>query len=68
MKNEKFKVIEYIRQLIFVVDKELENFPKLLKNCGYADQGSIREVLDRNKPYPLVKAEKCFDYKIKIDN
>ena len=28
MKIEKFKVIEFIRQLILVVDKELENFPK----------------------------------------
>lgn len=28
MKAEKFKVIEFIRQLILAVDKELENFPK----------------------------------------
>lgn len=28
MKVEKFKVIEYIRQLILAVDKELDNFPK----------------------------------------
>lgn len=28
MKNEKFKVIEFIRQLILVIDKELENYPK----------------------------------------
>lgn len=28
MKNEKFKVIEFIRQLILAVDKELDNFPK----------------------------------------
>lgn len=28
MKEEKFKVINFIRQLILVVDKELENFPK----------------------------------------
>lgn len=28
MKIEKFKVIDFIRQLILVVDKELENFPK----------------------------------------
>lgn len=28
MKTEKFKVIEYIRQLLIMIDKELENFPK----------------------------------------
>ena len=28
MRTEKFKVIEFIRQLIIAVDKELINFPK----------------------------------------
>ena len=28
MKEEKFKVIDFIRKLILIVDKELENFPK----------------------------------------
>ena len=28
MKSEKFKVIDFIRQLILAVDKELDNFPK----------------------------------------
>lgn len=28
MKEEKFKVIEFIRELIVTVDNELENFPK----------------------------------------
>lgn len=28
MKEEKFKVIQFIRELILKVDKELENFPK----------------------------------------
>ena len=28
MKAEKFRVIEFIRQLILAVDKELDNFPK----------------------------------------
>ena len=28
MKNEKFKVLEFIRQLILTIDKELDNFPK----------------------------------------
>ena len=29
--------------------------PEILKNCGCIDQGNAREVLDRNKPYPLAK-------------
>ncbi len=28
MKEEKFKVIQYIRNLLIVIDKELDNFPK----------------------------------------
>ena len=28
MKTEKFKVIEFIRQLLIMIDTELENFPK----------------------------------------
>ena len=28
MKEEKFKVIEFIRKLIIAIDKELDNFPK----------------------------------------
>lgn len=28
MKTEKFKVIDFIRQLIIAINKELENFPK----------------------------------------
>lgn len=28
MKTEKFKVIDFIRQLLVMIDKELENFPK----------------------------------------
>lgn len=28
MKEEKFKVINYIRNLLVVIDNELDNFPK----------------------------------------
>ncbi len=28
MKTEKFKVIQHIRELILLIDKEMENFPK----------------------------------------
>lgn len=28
MRVEKFKIIQFIRELILVVDKEMDNFPK----------------------------------------
>ena len=28
MKNEKFKIIQFIRELILIIDKEMDNFPK----------------------------------------
>lgn len=28
MKHEKFKVIQFIRELLLMIDKEMENFPK----------------------------------------
>ncbi len=40
--------------------------PLASKNCGYIYYGRVREVLDRNKPYPLVK--KNLTIKFKIDN
>lgn len=42
MKEEKFKIIQFIRELIIKVDKELDNFPKKdieiknrIRNCSY---------------------------------
>ena len=42
MKTEKFKVIEFIRELLLMINKELENFPKKeielknrIKNNGF---------------------------------
>ena len=32
MRVEKFKVINYIRELLILIDKELENFPKKILN------------------------------------
>ena len=28
MKTEKFKIIQFIRELIIIIDKEMDNFPK----------------------------------------
>jgi len=28
IKDEKFKIIQFIRELIIIIDKELDNFPK----------------------------------------
>lgn len=42
MKSEKFKVIDFIRELLIMIDKELENYPKKeielknrIKNNGF---------------------------------
>ena len=42
MKEEKFKVIQFIRELILVIEKELENYPKKeieiknrIRTCSY---------------------------------
>ena len=48
MRTEKFKVIEFIRQLIIAVDKELINFPKKeneLKNRIRANSYDILELI-----------------------
>ena len=28
MRTEKFKIIQFVRELILLIDKELDNFPK----------------------------------------
>ena len=48
MRTEKFKVIEFIRQLIIAVDKELINFPKKeneLKNRIRSNSYDILELI-----------------------
>ena len=48
MRTEKFKVIEFIRQLIIAVDKELINFPKKeneLKNRISSNSYDILELI-----------------------
>ena len=64
MKEEKFKVIEYIRQLIILVDKELDNFPKKeieIKNRIRTATYDILEIAyeantinDKNKKQELI--------------
>ena len=58
MKSEKFKVINYIRELLIMIDNELENFPKKeleLKNRIKSNSYDILElsyeannILDKN--------------------
>ena len=48
MKTEKFKIIEFIRQLIIAIDKELVNFPKKeneLKNRIRSNSYDILELI-----------------------
>lgn len=48
MKTEKFKIIEFIRQLIITIDKELINFPKKeneLKNRIRSNSYDILELI-----------------------
>lgn len=61
MKTEKFKVIEYIRQLLIMIDKELENFPKKeieLKNRIKTNSFDILEL--------AYEANSLEDTKVKI--
>lgn len=61
MKTEKFKVIEFIRQLLIMIDKELENFPKKeieLKNRIKTNSFDILEL--------SYEANSIEDVKIKI--
>lgn len=61
MRTEKFKVIEFIRQLLIMIDKELENFPKKeieLKNRIKTNSFDILEL--------SYEANSMEDVKIKI--
>lgn len=61
MRTEKFKVIEFIRQLLIMIDKELENFPKKeieLKNRIKTNSFDILEL--------SYEANSIEDVKIKI--
>lgn len=58
MKEEKFKVINYIRELIVNIDKYLENFPKKdieiknrIKNTSYdiLEEAYKSNILENNK-------------------
>ena len=58
MKEEKFKVINYIRELIVNIDKYLENFPKKdieiknrIKNTSYdiLEEAYKANILENNK-------------------
>ena len=48
MKNEKFKVIQFIRELIIMIDKKMDNFPKKdieIKNRIRSNSYDILEIV-----------------------
>lgn len=48
MRTEKFKIIQFVRELILLIDKELDNFPKKdieIKNRIKANSYDILEIL-----------------------
>ena len=48
MKTEKFKVIQFVRELILLIDKEMDNFPKKdieIKNRIRSNSYDILEIL-----------------------
>ena len=48
MKNEKFKVIQFIRELIIMIDKQMDNFPKKdieIKNRIRSNSYDILEIV-----------------------
>ena len=76
MKEEKFKIIQYIRELIISIDNNLENFPKKdieLKNRLRSNSYDILEVVykantikDKSKKldllYDLIAKLKVIDF------
>lgn len=80
MKEEKFKIIQYIRELIINIDNNLENFPKKdieLKNRLRSNSYDILEVVykantikDKSKKldllYDLIAKLKVIDFLINI--
>lgn len=48
MKTEKFKVIQFVRELILLIDKEMDNFPKKdieIKNRIRSNSYDVLEIL-----------------------
>lgn len=48
MKNEKFKIIQFIRELVIMIDKQMDNFPKKdieIKNRIRSNSYDILEIV-----------------------
>ena len=73
MKDEKFKVIDFVRKFIIQIDKELDNFPKKdieIKNKIRSNSYEILELCyeantTKNKDRKIRLLEKCIA-KIKV--
>lgn len=73
MKEEKFKTIQFIREMIIVVDKELDNFPKKdieIKNRIRTNTYDLLEISYEANTIPDIETKKSFLYnaiaKVKI--
>ena len=63
MKEEKFKVIQFIREMIVRIDKEFDNFPKKdieIKNRIRNNTYDLLEVsYEANTTQDIAKIQKC---------
>ena len=64
MKIEKFKVINFIRELLMMIDKEMDNFPKKdmeLKNRIRNNSFDILEIAyEANSVQELERKKNCY--------
>ncbi len=65
MKTEKFKVLQFVRELILTIDKEMENFPKKdieLKNRIRNNSYDLLEILyEANNSQDIVDKKKLLN-------
>ena len=62
MRDEKFKVIQYIRELLVAIDKEMDNFPKKdieLKNRIRVNSFDLLEIAYEANSISDVEKKKC---------
>ena len=67
MKNEKFKVIQFIRELIIMIDKQMDNFPKKdieIKNRIRSNSYDILEIVYEANIEQNLSRKKALLYKV----
>lgn len=67
MKEEKFKVIQFIRELLIVIDKEMDNYPKKdieLKNRIRSNSYDILEIAYEANSITNIELKKELLFKI----